>query len=1523
MSDQNEGSAKELELPVTVTLDEAKNDSSIGMNTDLNVDVEMKMDMNFSNGNEDENTIHSSLTEASVGQAQALHLLPPPAAWYAATASTTANLAVSRTKSEIEAGAESESESEKSNSPVPIATDAMDEPDVVQRDGEIIDKSVSHHKFKMVKDHEDAHEHEVAHENSSKLAISIDRKVIDDYYVGGTSMSTNANTETITNANANTNTNTDDDDNDTCEEHGHQQHQTYESTSQKSTIKMNPDTCKKSKTKATTIPICKNHSITTTTNSNANASKEISPSKLISIYTKEQYPALTSPTISKSAIASAASKIKNKSKKNKIITTSQKEQLKQAAQKQIRKNILAIKRMTIDTIPNAAQELITASAHKAYHYTRLSYSTSKLFGKFQLHHSEVGNQLGGYDREAITNHGIRDTRTDELLWMETNNTRKGHENEERVGKKKKGQIHHQQGNGYAWEDEWDKARISLPPFSSLPWVDRQLVKEWRTCDYLTYDYKRNKVNVQVDVGDAIGEDEDDCDLEQRQKTDDTDTDLHDDDFNFDQARTRLPQPITKPPWENASSCYACRKAFGSAGLVNLRHHCRLCGRSYCQMHSRWSHRLPHLGYSPDVPERVCAPCKQVLESQNLAERIAWRIARCRDYLAGSGDDDGNREPSLGLCPYFETGVDTVEDAAARLTKAAIHMAKSIPLGATAHVTVETLDVLRKHGLKGVYGLILRKEFMAAADLLCRVTGINKKVWPLSVHELSAAIFYALAQHRALRGVDPEREHRIHAFKESDIDDGDDNSDGSKTVANKVVQVEECHIAQIENCPDENQQDHQNVLLDETDMYDPKYENTNADLDTKENGSIPEKGSNQEIKRQVPNIPAFESKKEEETSKSKRRYSQNDSSQQDLPFTPVCEPVTDGLLSSLIFYAPLALDFIYATTEVDMQLLAAQQGWRLVYTHLNQDVKIADKPASALFVHSKQKIACFAVRGTATINDVVIDIRAMPVQFPDSDMDGLHEDEEGWTPVMKGQGLALCGMAGAACNLFRENIDALLLLARQGYRIRLTGHSLGGGVAALLGALIKRHFEFHLPTAISSQMDILRVYSYGSPACVDAKLADYAQSYVTNCVMHDDCIPRLTPTSIRALLKHLLYIRETWVKTHLTDDLMAITERAKTAWAPKLRNGFTLMYTGNPSIKVYTKLKAKGKSLKKKIKKGKKKLKTMASNRSSNNGSDRDSINFVSNQIEDTPLRVATDIGSDSEDEDTNIEEDGGGMLFDGDCFYEAEESLIEHSDDEDSMDSNSPGNKRDPSLDEWVPFDEPLPDELCDLNGSTTADNSPQSESANAVMLEETPLPRMFIPGKIVHMYTHRGAYKAAIVPRAFRELRRISLAGSMLNDHMSKSYYEGLLECKSVRQAEKDLPEWTGFGEEKTCSCCASRFTWASTSDSEAQEARDRHNCRACGGLVCEPCSKNRVPIPNIGIHVTSRVCDRCYYDMGGVLSATKSMTRSFVGGKHSEMSRSGIEHGDYFVEDLQHDSKRNPIVDELAMRMPSAAIS
>eukprot|EP00429_Kryptoperidinium_foliaceum_P138984 CAMPEP_0176288612 /NCGR_PEP_ID=MMETSP0121_2-20121125/54062_1 /TAXON_ID=160619 /ORGANISM="Kryptoperidinium foliaceum, Strain CCMP 1326" /LENGTH=235 /DNA_ID=CAMNT_0017629307 /DNA_START=97 /DNA_END=800 /DNA_ORIENTATION=+ len=222
-----------------------------------------------------------------------------------------------------------------------------------------------------------------------------------------------------------------------------------------------------------------------------------------------------------------------------------------------------------------------------------------------------------------------------------------------------------------------------------------------------------------------------------------------------------------------------------------------------------------------------------------------------------------------------------------------------------------------------------------------------------------------------------------------------------------------------------------------------------------------------------------------------------------------------------------------------------------------------------------------------------------------------------------------------------------------------------------------------------------------------------------------------------------------------------------------------------------------------------------------------------------------------------------------------------------------------------------------------------------AVVLEETPLPRMFVPGRIIHVYSHRGVYKAVFVPRTFRELRRISLAGNMLSDHTTKCYYEGLLEVQTARLAPEIPPKWSAFDEDDTCCCCANRFTWASTSNSEAQEARDKHNCRSCGGLVCDPCAKNRVPIPSIGLTVPVRACDRCYNDMGGHSVASSSLTSSFLALDDFEhYSQDDTSSPGRFSTATGQDNeirtkerperkreKRSLIVDELASRMHTSA--
>ena len=94
--------------------------------------------------------------------------------------------------------------------------------------------------------------------------------------------------------------------------------------------------------------------------------------------------------------------------------------------------------------------------------------------------------------------------------------------------------------------------------------------------------------------------------------------------------------------------------------------------------------MPHLGYV--VPERVCNDCKHAFLEHNFVERVAWTLARCRDH------------EKLQLTPYFETGVDTAEKVALRITQAALAVARSIPLGAQATLAVDTVDVGRKYGL---------------------------------------------------------------------------------------------------------------------------------------------------------------------------------------------------------------------------------------------------------------------------------------------------------------------------------------------------------------------------------------------------------------------------------------------------------------------------------------------------------------------------------------------------------------------------------------------------------------------------------------------------------------------------------------------------------------------------------------------------------------------------------------------------------------------------------------------------------
>lgn len=139
----------------------------------------------------------------------------------------------------------------------------------------------------------------------------------------------------------------------------------------------------------------------------------------------------------------------------------------------------------------------------------------------------------------------------------------------------------------------------------------------------------------------------------------------------------------------------------------------------------------------------------------------------------------------------------------------------------------------------------------------------------------------------------------------------------------------------------------------------------------------------------------------------------------------------------------------------------------------------------------------------------------------------------------------------------------------------------------------------------------------------------------------------------------------------------------------------------------------------------------------------------------------------------------------------------------------------------------------------------------------------LYIPGKVTHIYFYKGIYEAVHVDRKCDELSHIPVQQNMLSDHLGRNYLNALRIVRDARRVKPKLPEWTPFSTKTRCMCCDSPFTWNSTSSSEAQQNRDQHNCRRCGALVCEGCSQKFKSIPDFGINVPVRVCDRCYYEV------------------------------------------------------------
>ena len=112
----------------------------------------------------------------------------------------------------------------------------------------------------------------------------------------------------------------------------------------------------------------------------------------------------------------------------------------------------------------------------------------------------------------------------------------------------------------------------------------------------------------------------------------------------------------------------------------------------------------------------------------------------------------------------------------------------------------------------------------------------------------------------------------------------------------------------------------------------------------------------------------------------------------------------------------------------------------------------------------------------------------------------------------------------------ELMKAWLLCVQQGYTLVLTGHSLGGAVAALLAMLI--HASAHVPalgifpTTLGVRPKKIMCWGYGCAPCVDISIAQNT-SYIHNVVL------QVSPSSLLWIRwwcnKQLLIMRHNLVR----------------------------------------------------------------------------------------------------------------------------------------------------------------------------------------------------------------------------------------------------------------------------------------------------------------------------------------------------------------------------------------------------------
>ncbi|CAE8631884.1 unnamed protein product [Polarella glacialis] len=553
------------------------------------------------------------------------------------------------------------------------------------------------------------------------------------------------------------------------------------------------------------------------------------------------------------------------------------------------------------------------------------------------------------------------------------------------------------------------------------------------------------------------------------------------------------------------------------------------------------------------------------------------------------------------------------------------------------------------------------------------------------------------------------------------------------------------------------------------------------------------------------------------------------------------------------------------TDAQRLLRQAMPGAELVQAEISAAIAT---PSYFLICSRAAKAAYLVLPGTRNPADLATDFNA-------------HEEEVG-------QGSGHRGMVHSAQWLMSEVSPLLVRLYTEGFRVTVVGHSLGAGVGAFLTLFLRR------------QISSVFCYGFGTPACVDERLQPALLDCMISVVNRDDMVPRLSVKSVQDLVTSVLcpgqvaktqaWMKEDWQAIQDMERVVQLRRRSEPAGTATLQNG-----PGEP-------------------------IQQSSSSSGNNPGGEQE----AASREEEASIAVLVEAGVERgaalralrhEDGDLSrallraTEEEVESPAAVPDPTAPPPEAEAETAAQSASSSSSSPtvtagaelllgGLRRlSSSVPSWVAGSSsssssgiqvqashvqlgPRPPN--DNNNSSaldvTSDAGPGGVSsaelevsppgaatiattaatATTTIAATTNHPQFLVPGQVVHLYRENGLSRAALAEASHESLARIIPSKDMLNDHRVAAYTEALHQaCIDQPQA----PRWESFDQRKACACCQADFSWAYVLQSEAQKMLSKHNCFACGRVVCEGCSRRRMAHAKLGFPNAKRTCDRCFF--------------------------------------------------------------